>query len=951
MNSNNTSYTEEYNEAVEPRLEVTGARVHNLKNIDVSIPHGALTVVTGLSGSGKSSLAFDTIYAEGQRRYIETFSSYARNMLGSLERPDVDRITGLSPVIAIEQKTVNRNPRSTIGTTTEIYDFLRLLYARVGEARSYLSGEPMVKYTEEKIVSLILERYEGKKIYVLAPLVHNRKGHYKELFEQLTKKGFLNVRVDGELTEITPGMKLDRYKNHSVELVVDKLKVSRKDEERLRNSVANAMRQGGKQMIVYDLDEAAPAHYSQSLMDPTTGLSYREPAPHNFSFNSPLGACPCCKGLGTVNIVDIEKIIPDSSKSIAEGGIVPLGKQKNSMIFWQIAAICEKYGATLKTPLRNLPEEALSDILNGTDERLHIKSENNSISNYFLSYEGLIKYIELQQTDDATSEAQRWSEKFYSHQVCPECHGDRLNREALHFFIDGKNIAELSRLDISDLWEWSKTVEARLSSRQRAIGAEILKEIRSRLAFLVDVGLGYLALNRNSATLSGGESQRIRLATQLGSELVNVLYILDEPSIGLHQSDNRKLIDSLQRLRDAQNSVIVVEHDKDMMLEADYIVDIGPKAGRKGGEVVFEGTPDEMLRTQTLTARYLNGSLRIEVPSVRRKGNGQTLELLGCTGHNLQNVDFRLPLGTLTCVCGVSGSGKSSLVNGTLHPILSKKFYRSLEEPLPYSEIRSEEHIDKIVTVDQSPLGRSPRSNPATYTGVFADIRSLFVGLPEAKIRAYKPGRFSFNVAGGRCETCKGNGYRTIEMNFLPDVLVPCEDCHGKRYNRETLEVRFKGKSIADVLDMTINQAVEFFENQPRILKKLKVLQEIGLGYIRLGQPSSTLSGGENQRVKLATELAKRDTGKTLFVLDEPTTGLHFEDIKVLLGVLNRLVDKGNTVLVIEHNLDVVKSADYVIDMGPAGGRNGGRIIAQGTPEEVAATSSPTAPFLADELK
>lgn len=951
MNSNNTSYTEEYNEAVEPRLEVTGARVHNLKNIDVSIPHGTLTVITGLSGSGKSSLAFDTIYAEGQRRYIETFSSYARNMLGSLERPDVDRITGLSPVIAIEQKTVNRNPRSTIGTTTEVYDFLRLLYARVGEARSYLSGEAMVKYTEEKIVSLILERYEGKKIYVLAPLVHNRKGHYKELFEQLTKKGFLNVRVDGELTEITPGMKLDRYKNHSVELVVDKLKVSRKDEERLRNSVANAMRQGGKQMIVYDLDEAAPAHYSQSLMDPATGLSYREPAPHNFSFNSPLGACPCCKGLGTVNIVDVEKIIPDSSKSIAEGGIVPLGKQKNSMIFWQIAAICEKYGATLKTPLRNLPEEALSDILNGTDERLHIKSENNSISNYFLSYEGLIKYIELQQTDDATSEAQRWSEKFYSRQVCPECHGDRLNREALHFFIDGKNIAELSRLDISDLWEWSKTVEARLSSRQRAIGAEILKEIRSRLAFLVDVGLGYLALNRNSATLSGGESQRIRLATQLGSELVNVLYILDEPSIGLHQSDNRKLIDSLQRLRDAQNSVIVVEHDKDMMLEADYIVDIGPMAGRKGGEVVFEGTPDEMLRTQTLTARYLNGSLRIEVPSVRRKGNGQTLELLGCTGHNLQNVDFRLPLGTLTCVCGVSGSGKSSLVNGTLQPILSKKFYRSLEEPLPYSEIRGMEHIDKIVTVDQSPLGRSPRSNPATYTGVFSDIRSLFVGLPEAKIRAYKPGRFSFNVAGGRCETCKGNGYRTIEMNFLPDVLVPCEDCHGKRYNRETLEVRFKGKSIADVLDMTINQAVEFFENQPRILKKLKVLQEIGLGYIRLGQPSSTLSGGENQRVKLATELAKRDTGKTLFVLDEPTTGLHFEDIKVLLAVLNRLVDKGNTVLVIEHNLDVVKSADYVVDMGPAGGRNGGRIIAQGTPEEVAATSSPTAPFLADELK
>ena len=935
MNSDNTSYTEEYNEAVEPRLEVIGARVHNLKNIDVSIPHGTLTVITGLSGSGKSSLAFDTIYAEGQRRYIETFSSYARNMLGSLERPDVDRITGLSPVIAIEQKTVNRNPRSTIGTTTEVYDFLRLLYARVGEARSYLSGEPMVKYTEEKIVSLILERYEGKKIYVLAPLVHNRKGHYKELFEQLTKKGFLNVRVDGELTEITPGMKLDRYKNHSVELVVDKLKVSRKDEERLRNSVANAMRQGGKQMMVYDLDEAAPAHYSQSLMDPATGLSYREPAPHNFSFNSPLGACPCCKGLGTVNIVDVEKIIPDSSKSIAEGGIVPLGKQKNSMIFWQIAAICEKYGATLKTPLRNLPEEALSDILNGTDERLHIKSENNSISNYFLSYEGLIKYIELQQTDDATSEAQRWSEKFYSRQVCPECHGDRLNREALHFFIDGKNIAELSRLDISDLWEWSKTVEERLSSRQRAIGAEILKEIRSRLAFLVDVGLGYLALNRNSATLSGGESQRIRLATQLGSELVNVLYILDEPSIGLHQSDNRKLIDSLQRLRDAQNSVIVVEHDKDMMLEADYIVDIGPKAGRKGGEVVFEGTPDEMLRTQTLTARYLNGSLRIAVPSVRRKGNGQTLELLGCTGHNLQNVDFRLPLGTLTCVCGVSGSGKSSLVNGTLQPILSKKFYRSLEEPLPYSEIRGMEHIDKIVTVDQSPLGRSPRSNPATYTGVFSDIRSLFVGLPEAKIRAYKPGRFSFNVAGGRCETCKGNGYRTIEMNFLPDVLVPCEDCHGKRYNRETLEVRYKGKNIADVLDMTVDEALEFFSALPKLKKRLQTLQDVGLGYVKLGQPSTELSGGEAQRVKLATELSRRSTGRTIYILDEPTTGLHFADVHKLIEILRRLSEGGNTVVVIEHNLDVIKTADHIIDIGPEGGDGGGTVIAQGTPEEI----------------
>ncbi|MDE5940787.1 MAG: excinuclease ABC subunit UvrA, partial [Muribaculaceae bacterium] len=908
----------------EGRLDVTGARVHNLKNIDVSIPHGSLTVVTGLSGSGKSSLAFDTIYAEGQRRYIETFSSYARNMLGTLERPDVDKISGLSPVIAIEQKTINRNPRSTIGTTTEVYDFLRLLFARIGQARSYLSGEPMVKYTEEKIVSMILEKYEGRKIYLLAPLVHNRKGHYKDLFEQLQKKGYLNVRVDGEIQEIVYGMKLDRYRNHSIELVVDKLKVSAKDDSRLRDSVRNTMRQGGRQMMVYDLDADALAHYSQSLMDPATGLSYREPAPHNFSFNSPLGACPCCKGLGTVNIIDRAKIIPDDSLSIFSGGIVPLGKYKNSMIFWQIAAICEKYGCDLKTPIRELPEDALNDILNGTPERLQIKSETHSISNYFLSYEGLVKYIEMQQSDDASAEAQKWSGKFYSRQECPECHGDRLNREALHFFVDGKNIAELSRLDITDLLEWATEVENRLDRRSLTIGHEILKEIRSRLAFLVDVGLGYLALDRNSATLSGGESQRIRLATQLGSELVNVLYILDEPSIGLHQSDNRRLIDSLKKLRDAQNSIIVVEHDKDMMLEADYVVDIGPKAGRKGGNVVFEGTPAQMLETETLTARYLNGSLAIEVPAQRRPGNGQTLELKGCTGHNLRDVDFTLPLGTLTCVCGVSGSGKSSLVNGTLQPILSNKFYRSAEEPLPYRELLGVENIDKIVTVDQSPLGRSPRSNPATYTGVFSDIRNLFVELPEARIRGYKPGRFSFNVSGGRCEECKGNGYKTIEMNFLPDVLVPCEVCGGKRYNRETLEVRFKGKSIADVLDMTINQAVEFFENNPRILKKLKILQEIGLGYIKLGQPSSTLSGGENQRVKLATELAKRDTGKTLFVLDEPTTGLHFDDIKVLLSVLNRLVDKGNTVLVIEHNLDVVKSADYVIDMGPAGGKNGG---------------------------
>lgn len=934
-----------------PRLEVVGARVHNLKNIDVSIPHGSMTVITGLSGSGKSSLAFDTIYAEGQRRYIETFSSYARNMLGTLERPDVDKISGLSPVIAIEQKTINRNPRSTIGTTTEVYDFLRLLFARIGQARSYLSGEPMVKYTEEKIVETILSKYDGKRIYILSPLVHNRKGHYKELFEQLVKKGYLNVRVDGEMREITHGMKLDRYKNHSIELVVDKLKVAAKDDARLRDSVANALRQGDKQLIVYNLENNVMAHYSQSLMDPATGLSYREPAPHNFSFNSPLGACSCCKGLGSVNIIDRTKIIPNENLSIYNGGIAPLGKYKNSMIFWQISAICEKYGCDLKTPLKDLPEEAVNDILNGTPERLQVKSETHSISNYFLSYEGLIKYIELQQTNDASAEAQKWSGKFYSSQICPECNGDRLNREALHFFVDGKNIAALARLDIADLLEWANSVEERLDNRSKAIGHEILKEIRSRLSFLVNVGLGYLALNRNSSTLSGGESQRIRLATQLGSELVNVLYILDEPSIGLHQSDNRRLIDSLKKLRDAQNSIIVVEHDKDMMLEADYIVDIGPKAGRKGGNVVFEGTPAEMLKTDTLTASYLNGQMKIEVPLQRRQGNGKFLELIGCTGNNLRNVDFKLPLGTFTCVCGVSGSGKSSLVNGTLRPILTNKFYRSADEPLPYSQLIGMENIDKIVTVDQSPLGKSPRSNPATYTGIFSDIRNLFVGLPESRIRAYKPGRFSFNVAGGRCEECKGNGYKAIEMNFLPDVLVPCEVCGGKRYNRETLEVRFKGKSIADILDMTINRAVEFFEYNPRVLRKLKILQEIGLGYIKLGQPSSTLSGGENQRVKLATELAKRDTGKTLFILDEPTTGLHFEDIKVLLAVLNRLVDKGNTVLVIEHNLDVVKCADHVVDMGPAGGKNGGNIIATGTPEEVAGSHSPSAPYLREELQ
>lgn len=932
-------------------VSVYGARVHNLKNIDVEIPHNKLTVITGLSGSGKSSLAFDTIFAEGQRRYLETFSAYARNMLGILERPDVDKITGLCPVISIEQKTVNKNPRSTVGTTTEIYDFLRLLYARASEAYSYQSGAKMVKYTEDKILNLILEKYDGKKIYILSPVVKNRKGHYKELFEQLRKKGFLTVRVDGELKEIAYGMRVDRYKNHSVEIVIDKLKVGLKFFERLKETVSIAFKQGNGEIMVLDSENGQIGHYSKMLMDPETGLSYAEPAPHNFSFNSPQGACHKCKGLGYVNIIDREKIMPDTDQSIYEGGILPLGKYKNSLIFWQISAICEKYGVTEKTPIKDIPEEAIDEIMNGTDEHLQIKNETMSMSNYFLSYDGLVKYIEIQQADDAGIQAQKWAGQFFSRVKCPDCGGARLNKEALHFLIGGKSIADLALMDISELREWVEHIQDVMSANQWKIAEEIVKEIKGRLGFLVDVGLDYLSLNRNSATLSGGESQRIRLATQIGSQLVNVLYILDEPSIGLHQRDNHRLIKSLKQLRDSDNSVIVVEHDKDMMLEADYVVDIGPKAGRKGGNVVFAGTPKEMLASHTLTADYLNGEKQIEVPSKRRKGNGKKLILRGCCGNNLKNVDVEFPLGSFICVTGVSGSGKSTLINGTLQPILSQKFYRSNTEPLAYRDVEGIDNVDKVVTVDQSPLGRSPRSNPATYTGVFSDIRNVFMGLPESKIRGYKPGRFSFNVSGGRCEVCKGNGYKTIEMNFLPDVLVPCEACGGKRYNRETLEVRFKGKSIADVLDMTINQAVEFFDAIPAILNKIKVIQEVGLGYVKLGQPSSTLSGGESQRVKLAAELSKRDTGNTVYILDEPTTGLHFEDIKILLEVLNQLVRKGNTVIVIEHNLDVIKCADYLIDMGPEGGRNGGRIVATGTPEQVSRDKeSITSTYIAEEL-
>ena len=939
------------------KIEVFGARVHNLKNVDITIPRNSLTVFTGLSGSGKSSLAFDTIFAEGQRRYIETFSAYARNFLGNMERPDVDKITGLSPVISIEQKTTNKNPRSTVGTTTEIYDYLRLLFARAGEAYSYMSGEKMVKYTEEKVVDMIMSDYQDRKIYILSPLVRNRKGHYRELFEQMRRKGYLYIRVDGEIQELTRGMKVDRYKNHNIEVVIDKMKLGGTENntlrERLAKTVSTAMKQGEGLIMILDNERNEAKYFSKRLMDPVTGIAYKDPAPNIFSFNSPEGACPQCKGLGVIDEIDLKKVIPDDKQDIHSGAIVPLGKYKNQMIFWQIDALLKKHNCDLKTPVKDIPKEAMDEVLYGSLEKLKIAKELvHTTSDYFVSFDGIIKYLRTVMENDDSSAGKKWADQFIAEAQCPECHGHRLNREALSYKIWDKNIADLAEMDINELKDWVDHVEEHMSEKQRTIAVEIIKEIRKRINFLLDVGLDYLALNRQSATLSGGESQRIRLATQIGSQLVNVLYILDEPSIGLHQRDNERLINSLKELRDMGNTVIVVEHDEDMMRAADWIVDIGPKAGRKGGEVVFQGKPADMLKTHTLTAQYLNGERAIELPKERREGNGKTIQLTGCKGNNLKDVNVTFPLGELIVVTGVSGSGKSTLINETLQPILSQHFYRSLKRPMPYGKIEGIDNIDKVVNVDQSPIGRTPRSNPATYTGVFSDIRQLFVNLPEAKIRGYKPGRFSFNVKGGRCETCGGNGYKTIEMNFLPDVMVPCEVCHGKRYNRETLEVRFKGKSIADVLDMTVNMAVEFFENVPQILPKIKALQDVGLGYIKLGQSSTTLSGGESQRVKLATELAKRDTGKTLYILDEPTTGLHFEDIRILMDVLQKLVDRGNTVIIIEHNLDVIKLADYIIDMGPEGGRGGGRMLSCGTPEVVAKNKeSYTSRFLAKVLK
>lgn len=933
-------------------IEVFGAKVHNLKNIDVCIPHNSLTVITGLSGSGKSSLAFDTIFAEGQRRYLETFSTYARNFLGGMERPDVDKITGLGPVISIEQKTVNKNPRSTVGTTTEIYDYLRLLFSRIAEAYSYNTGEKMVKYTEEQILDLLLSEYDGKRVYILAPLVRGRKGHYKELFEQMMRKGYLNIRIDGEMCEMFSGMKLERYKTHNIEVVVDKMAVDSKDTERLKKSLAVAMNLGDGLVMIMEYPSQMVRYYSRHLMCPTTGLSYKEPDPHNFSFNSPQGACHKCKGLGVVSMVDADKVIPDRTLSVYDGALAPLGKYRRSSIFQQIEAVLARYEATLKTPVEELPDEAIDEILYGSPVPLKLAGTSEMFLDNFSTYDGLVKYLQIEKETSVSAKEQRWAEQFSVMQACPECGGARLNKEALFYRIDGKNIHELASMDISMLYEWLTGLDERLDEKQRIVAQEIVKEILSRLRFLLDVGLGYLSLGRSSVTLSGGEGQRIRLATQVGSQLVNVFYILDEPSIGLHSRDNDRLINSLKALRDSGNTVIVVEHDRDIMLASDYVIDLGPKAGRKGGNVVFAGTPGQMLKSNTLTANYLKNIEMISVPAQRREGNGKSIKIFGARGNNLKGVDVEFPLGKLICVTGVSGGGKSTLINDTLQPILAKHFYRALREPLPYDRIEGIEHIDKIVDVDQSPLGRTPRSNPATYTGVFADIRTLFVDLPEAKIRGYKPGRFSFNVTGGRCDACSGNGYKTLEMNFLPDVMVPCEVCQGKRYNRETLEVRYKGKSIADVLDMTINMAVEFFENVPTILNKIKVLQEVGLGYIKLGQPSTTLSGGESQRVKLATELSKRDTGKTLYLLDEPTTGLHFEDIRVLMNVVNRLVEKGNTVIIIEHNMDVIKMADYIIDMGPEGGCDGGMVVAKGTPEEVAAAGvGYTAPYLARELE